>query len=81
MVLGVLNIILGPAMIVVGLGLRSRAAWSRMGVVVVAGISAVVSLVSLLTGSGVLNLIWLIVGAFVVYVFYTDPGIKAEFGK
>ena len=32
-------------------------------------------------GGGVLSLVWIIADALVVYVFYTDAGIKAEFEK
>jgi|GEM_PF-6861155 uncharacterized membrane protein len=37
------------------------------------------SLLGLLTGAGILNLIWIVVGAFVLYMFFKDEGVKAEF--
>ncbi len=78
---GILDIISGPAMIVVGLGLRSRAPWSRMGVVVIGGIHVIVSLIGLFVGNGgILSLLWIIGDALVVYIFYAEPGVKAEFG-
>ena len=82
LVYGLLNIVIGPAMVVVGLGLRNRAKWSRMGVVVVGGIGVLASLLGLITGSGnVIGIISLIVDALVVYAFYRDPGIISEFEK
>lgn len=82
LVYGVLNVISGPAMIAVGLGLRARAPWSRMGVVIVVGLHVLVSLIGLfLGGGGILSLVWLVGDAFIVYMFYTDAGVKAEFEK
>lgn len=81
-VFGILNIISGPAMIAIGLGLRSRAPWSRMGVVIVGGLHIIVSLIGIfLGGGGILSLVWLIGDALVVYIFYAEPGVKAEFGQ
>jgi hypothetical protein len=82
---GILSIITGPAMIIVGLGLRNRASWSRMGVVIVGSLSILTSLIGLFTGGGlgggIFSLLWLVIDAFVVYIFYSDAGIKSEFAK
>jgi hypothetical protein len=76
-VLGILFLILAPASLVVAWSLFNRRQWSRMGVVVLMGISAIVSLLSILTGGGLGgNLIPLVIDTFVAYFFYTDPGIQ-----
>ncbi len=78
---GLLSIVTGPAMIVVGWGLFNRVRWARMGTVVIAGLSVITSLLGLFTGGGIINLVWVLVSGFVAYLFYTDPGIKTEFGE
>lgn len=81
LIYGILSIISGPALFVVGWGLRSRAPWARMGVVVAGGIHVLVSLIGLLTGGGgIFSILWLVVDALIVYAFYSDAGIKAELG-
>lgn len=77
--LGIVNLILGPMMIITAWGLFNRKSWARMGAVVVAFISLVSSLLGLINGGGILNLVWVLVGAFVLYMFYTDERLKAEF--
>jgi hypothetical protein len=79
-VLTVVSIVAGIAMLIVGIGLLQRRSWSRMGVVVVLGISVAISILELLTGGGISQIVWIVVGGYVVYLFYTDPGIKAELG-
>jgi hypothetical protein len=76
-ILGVLFLILAPASLVVAWALFNRRPWARMGVVVLMGLSAIVSLLSILTGGGLGgNLVPLIIDAFVAYFFYTDAGIQ-----
>ena len=79
-VIGILGIVTGIAMLIVGVGLLQRRPWSRMGTVIVLGVGVVTSLLSILSGSGGAEIVWLIVGGFIVYLFYTDPGIKQELG-
>ena len=78
---GILYLIAAPALIVVGIGLFRRMGWSRMGAVVVLVVSAIVSLLGLFGGSGILQLIWILAGLYLAYFFYTDGGIKREFGQ
>lgn len=81
LVLGIVGFIAGIAMLIVGVGLLQRRSWSRMGTVVIAGVNAVISLLLFLSGSGGLEIVWLAIGAFVAYLFYTDAGIKQELGE
>jgi hypothetical protein len=77
-VLGIIGLILAPVMLVGAVGLFQRRRWSRMLTVVIAGISAVTSLLALLFGAGIGQVIWLALGAFVAYFFYTDAEIQRE---
>lgn len=81
LVSGILYLIAAPALILVGIGLYRRMGWSRMGAVIVLALSGIVSLLGLFGGNGILNLIWLLADLYVAYFFYTDSGIKREFGQ
>ena len=81
LITGVLYLIVGPALIIVALGLFRRMSWSRMGAIFAMGVSAIISLLQLLSGGGILNIIWLLGGLYLAYFFYTDAGIKREFGQ
>lgn len=81
LITGVLYLIVGPALIIVALGLFRRMGWSRMGAVFAMGVSAIISLLQLLSGGGILNIIWLLGGLYLAYFFYSDAGIKREFGQ
>jgi hypothetical protein len=74
---GILSVITGPIAIIVGIGLFTRQRWSRMGTVVVAGLSVLTSIVGVISGNGIGNILWILVAGFVAYFFYTDPEIKA----
>ena len=78
---GVLYLIAAPALIIVAIGLFRRMGWSRMGAVVVMLAGAILSLVGLIGGSGILSIIWILVDLYLAYFFYSDPGIKREFGQ
>jgi hypothetical protein len=81
LITGILYLIVGPALIIVALGLFRRMGWARMGAVFAMLASAVLSLLSLLSGGGILNLVWLLGGLYLAYFFYSDAGIKKEFGQ
>lgn len=81
LITGILNLVVGPALIIVALGLFRRMSWARMGAVFAMAVSGILSLLSLLSGGGILNLLWLLGGLYLAYFFYTDGGIKREFGQ
>ena len=81
LITGILYLIVGPALIIVALGLFRRMGWSRMGAVFAMGVSAIISLLQLISGGGILNIVWLLGGLYLAYFFYTDAGIKREFGQ
>lgn len=78
LILGIIFIILAPASLVVAWALFNRRSWARMGVVILAGISAIGALLSIITGGGGVggNIVQLVINAFVAYFFYTDSGIQ-----
>lgn len=80
-VVGVLNVIMAPVQAVAAYGLFQRKSWARMLTVIIAGVSAAVSAISFLGGGGIGNIIWLALGAFVAYFFYTDGEINRELSR
>ncbi len=78
---GILFLIVAPALIIIAVGLFQRMRWARMGAVFVFAISGLLSILDLLGGGGILNLIWILASLYLAYFFYTDTGIKREFGQ
>jgi len=77
LVYGIVLLVLAPFRLVVAWGLYGKKRWARMGVVIVAAIGVLDSLLGLFTGGGILNVIIpLIIDGFLLYLFYTDPGIQ-----
>lgn len=76
--IGIVGIIMAPVMLAAAVGLFQRRRWARMLTVAIAAVSAVVSLLSLLFGFSLFDILWIALGAFVAYFFYTDPGIQME---
>ncbi len=77
---GIASIIVGPAMAVVGFGLLRKQPWARMGTIVVVAISLITSLMFVFGGSGLLQVLFVIIDAVIIYLFLNDPRIKAELG-
>ncbi len=80
-VLGGVNLVMAPVQAVAAFGLFRRNSWARMLTVIIAGASAVLSALSFLTGGGITQIIWVALGAFVAYFFYTDGEINRELSK
>jgi hypothetical protein len=79
-ILGILSLIAAPLLIVAAAGLFQRAKWARNLAVIAFLVNALSSLLSLFTGGGILNIIWVVVSAYLAYFFYRDEGLKAQFG-
>ena len=77
---GILYLIAAPFLLIVAFGLYRKMGWARMGAVVVLAVTAVVALLRLFSGD-FLNIIWLLADLYLAYFFYTDAGIKQEFGQ
>jgi hypothetical protein len=78
---GIISVILAPAMLVVAYGLFQHKAWSRQGVVIVAAIGAVLSLINLLAGGGILAIVYVLVDVFIAYLFATDESIRMALSR
>jgi hypothetical protein len=59
-------------------GLFQRKAWARNATVIALGLSVLMSLIGMGNGGIGTNIIWLVISAFVLYLFLTDEGIKME---
>jgi hypothetical protein len=79
-VAGIASIIIGPAMIVVSVGLLQKRSWARMGTVIVVAINLIASLLLTFGGSGLFQILFVAIDAVIIYLFLTDPRIKAELG-
>jgi len=79
-VVGIALIITGPVMLAAAFGLFQRLSWARMLTVIIAGIGALLALLSFLSGGGLGQLVSAVLSGFIAYVFYYDPEIKAMFG-
>ncbi|MCA0457159.1 MAG: hypothetical protein LCI00_24520 [Chloroflexi bacterium] len=77
---GILYFIEAPILLVVAYGLYRRAPWARMGTVFALLASAFISLLHVL-GGDIFSIIWVLVGLYLAYFFYTDAGVKREFGQ
>jgi hypothetical protein len=77
---GVLYLIAAPFLLIVAFGLYRRMGWARMGAVLVLAVTAVIALLRLFSGD-IFNIIWLLADLYLAYFFYTDSGIKREFGQ
>ncbi len=77
---GVLYVIAVPFLLIVAFGLYRRMGWARIGAVAVLGVTAIVALLRLFSGD-IFNILWLLADLYLAYFFYTDSGIKHEFGQ
>lgn len=76
---GILSIIAAPLLLIAAVGLFQRKSWARMAAVVAFLVNAGSSLIGLLSGNGgILGIVWILIGLYLAYYFYTDPGIKQE---
>lgn len=77
--LAILFLISVPVFAVAAFGLWRRKAWARMGTVVALGFSIVLSVLTLNNGIG--GIVWILISAFGIYLFWSDEGIKQELSK
>jgi hypothetical protein len=73
LVISVLYLISVPLFAVTAYGLFQRKSWSRRLAIVSLGLIVLLSIISF---HGILDLLWLVVAAFILYMFITDEGIK-----
>ncbi len=75
----ILSLATGIALIIVSIGLFRRAGWARTGFIIIGALDVVVSLLLLTSGFDVLQLISIVITAFVIFIFTTDEGVKRLF--
>jgi hypothetical protein len=73
-ILAILWLISVPVFAVAAFGLFRRKSWARMGAVIALGFSILLSVLNL--GNGITGIIWIIISAFAIYLFWSDEGIK-----
>jgi hypothetical protein len=78
LILGILALISVPVFAAAAFGLFQRKAWARNATVIALGLSVLMSLIGMGNGGIGTNIIWLVISAFVLYLFLTDEGIKME---
>lgn len=80
---GVLFLVLGIALIVDAVGLFQGKSWSWMLTIVLYGAYVVLNILGWLLNNSfsVVSLIFVIIGAVIVYFFYTNADIKQALGK
>ncbi len=76
---GILYLLSVPVCGIAAFGLFRRKAWARTGAVVALGFTILISLIGL--GSGIGNIVWAIISAFFLYLFWSDAGIKQELSQ
>jgi hypothetical protein len=73
LVVALLSLVAVPLFAVTSYGLFQRKAWSRRLAIVSLGLIVLLSIISF---HGILDILWLVVAAFILYLFVTDDGIK-----
>jgi hypothetical protein len=78
-ILGILYLISVPVCGIAAFGLFRRKSWARTATVVALGFTILISLVGL--SNSFSNIIWAIISAFALYLFWSDAGIKQELSQ
>jgi hypothetical protein len=79
---GLISVLSAPLLIIAAWGLFNRKPWAHTGAVVAGAVNVVSDILwFLLGGGGILSILFIVVSAFLTYVFYSDAGIRAELGK
>jgi hypothetical protein len=79
LIVGLVSLVSGPLLIAAAVGLFQRKEWGRNLAVIAFLINVVSSILSLLIGGGILNLIWVIVDFYLAYFFARDQDLKSQF--
>ena len=78
-IMALLYIIAIPLCAVGAFGLFRRKTWARNAAVIALGFTVLISLVGLTQSFG--NILWAIISAFGIYLFWSDEGIKQELSQ
>ena len=78
-VLAALFFISVPVFALTAWGLWQRKAWARIGAVIALGFTLVLSLVT--PNAGIERILWIVISAVGIYLYWTDEGIKQELAE
>jgi hypothetical protein len=78
-ILGILYLVSVPVCGIAAFGLFRRKAWARNAAVVALGFTILISLIGLSNSFG--NVLWALISAFALYLFWSDAGIKQELSQ
>ena len=76
---GLLALVSGPVMIGAAIGLFQRKEWGRNLAVIAFVIHTISSIVGLFFGSGIFNLLWIVIDFYLAYFFARDNDLKSQF--
>ena len=80
--LGIAGLVVAIALLVDAVGLFQTKPWSWMLTIVLFGILIVIQVLTWLTGGfGIVGLIWVVISAVIIYLFYTNADVKRTLGK
>ncbi|MCC6615587.1 MAG: hypothetical protein IT320_19090 [Anaerolineae bacterium] len=75
----IMSLVAAPLLILAAIGLFQRKSWGRNAAVIAFLVNAISSLIGLVTGGGIFNIIWVLISAYLAYYFYSNEPLKAEF--
>lgn len=79
-IVGLISLVLAPMMGVAAYGLFNRKAWSRQLTVIIAGLSVLTNLLSIIfLGFSFGTLVQLLIAAFVAYMYSQDAAMRGQF--
>jgi hypothetical protein len=73
---GVLSLISIPVLVIAAYGLYRHTSWARIAAIVALVYTIVLSVLTV--SGGLVNVLWIVISGFVLYLFLTDQGIKDE---
>jgi hypothetical protein len=81
-ILGLAGLVVAIALLVDAVGLFQSKPWSWMLTIVLFGVLIIIQVITWLTaGFNIISLIWVIIAAAIVYLFYTNADVKRSLGQ
>lgn len=78
-VLGIVTLVISIAQLIIAVGLFQKKPWAWRATIGVLAISILISLLTTVFGGGI-NLVGIIIGAAIAYLFYTNQDVRADLG-
>lgn len=76
---GILTLVTAPLLIISAIGLFQRKNWGRNLAVIAFSLNAILSILGLITGNGIINILWIVISGYLAYFFSRDTELKAQF--